>query len=74
MSQVQHAEQDSMHAVYSFAADLMQQGRSCDEICSELAGKGLDPQSASAVVSELIELRTEALSKPSPASNTRSAG
>ncbi len=53
-------EEEVVQGVYEHAANLMMEGKSRREIVDDLMEKGLDEQSASAVVTNLKQMRKEA--------------
>jgi hypothetical protein len=54
------SEEEMVEAVYMFAAEQMQSGASETQIKAMLIHKGLDPESAGIVVSNLTRMRSEA--------------
>ncbi len=59
------SEEDALRAVYAFVAEQMDNEVALEQILSLLVEEGLDRESAIAVVSNLIRMRSEALGKAS---------
>jgi hypothetical protein len=61
MRDEQLSEEQMVEAVYAFSADHMKNGASDHQIRSMLVEKGLDPNDAATVVSNLSRLRSDAI-------------
>lgn len=58
---VEPTQEEIVEAVYSFAAERMHEGADAQQIHAELMQQGLDQDSASQVVSNLFNMRTDAV-------------
>ncbi len=61
MSQGDPSTQQTIEAIYNFAAQRMASGANGPAVEQELMQQGLDPQSAHTVVRELAQVKTSAL-------------
>jgi hypothetical protein len=63
MATQEPSQEQVVQAVYGYAAELMKSGHSEWEIKSKLMGQGIDEESASVIVNNLITLRSQATQK-----------